>query len=164
MGTDTETTPLHSQSFVSIIKRAEIPGVIHHYPEALLRLKADDYVSYNYLGIALAKKGQINEAISQFREAIRLKPDYADAHYNLGNAFFTKSQTDEAISEYREAIRLRPDYTRSTTTSALHWAGKAEPTKPSASSAKPSASTRITPTRKIIWRRHWNRKANRTNQ
>ena len=111
-GPDAETTPLHSQSFVSIFKRAEIPGVIHHYPEALLRLKADDYISYNYLGIALAKKGQINEAISQFREAIRLKPDYADAHYNLGNAFFTKSQTDEAISEYREAIRLRPDYSQ----------------------------------------------------
>jgi Flp pilus assembly protein TadD len=74
-----------------------------------LDVTQNNYVAHNGLGVALAKKGQINEAISEYWESLRLKPDYTDAHYNLGNAFFIKSQTDEAISEYREVIRLIPE-------------------------------------------------------
>jgi len=58
----------------------------------------------------LSKKGQIDEAISQFQEAIRLKPDDAEAHNNLGTALGMKGQTDEAISQFQEALRLKPDY------------------------------------------------------
>jgi len=109
-GPDAETTPLHAQCFISVFKRAEIPGVIHHYPEALFHIKPEDAVSYNNLGIGLLKKGQIDEAISYFQEAIRLKPDYAEAHYNLGVVLAGKGQTDEAISEFHEALQLKPDY------------------------------------------------------
>ncbi len=109
-GPDAETTPLHAQCFISVFIRAEIPGVIHHYPEALFHIKPEDAVSYNNLGIGLLKKGQIDEAISYFQEAIRLKPDYAEAHYNLGVVLAGKGQIDEAISYFQEAVRLKPDY------------------------------------------------------
>ncbi len=65
----------------------------------------------------------MDEAISQYQEAIRLKPDDADAHHiNLGIAL----------------------------------ARKAGPTKRLANTRKPSASSRMTPTRKRTWRWLWN--------
>lgn len=64
---------------------------------------------YNYRGLSLAQKGQVEEAISQFREAIRVKPEYASAHNNLGNALGAQGHIDEAIEQFREAIRSDKD-------------------------------------------------------
>jgi Tfp pilus assembly protein PilF len=65
--------------------------------------------AHNGLGIALDQKGQMEEAIHQFQEAIRLKPRYASAYCNLGIALNKNGQVDEAIRQFREAIRLKPD-------------------------------------------------------
>ncbi len=68
--------------------------------------KADDAKAHFDRGMALGDKGDLNGAITEFREAIRLKPDYAEAHYNLGVAFAHKGDLDGAIAELREAIRF----------------------------------------------------------
>jgi len=75
-----------------------------------LEVTENNLIVHNNLGVALVKKGQIDEAINQYQDAIRLKPDYADAHNNLGVALVKKGQIDEAISQYQDAIRLKPDY------------------------------------------------------
>jgi Tfp pilus assembly protein PilF len=75
-----------------------------------LDVTKDNYMAHNMFGSFLGMRGEIDEAIRQFQEAVRLKPAYTDAHYNLGVALFKEGQTDEAISEYQEAIRLKPDY------------------------------------------------------
>jgi tetratricopeptide (TPR) repeat protein len=59
--------------------------------------------------MALDAKGQLDEAIAEYREAIRLRPEYPLAHYNLGNALRDQGKHTEAEAEYREAIRLRPE-------------------------------------------------------
>ncbi len=74
-------------------------------PTALTRIVVTDVK----LGIALGKKGQIDEAINRFQEAVRLKPDFVDAYYNLGFALSMKGLTDEAIAEFQKALRLQPD-------------------------------------------------------
>jgi superkiller protein 3 len=67
-------------------------------------------VAHYNLGKALRDKGQPDEAIAEYREAIRLKPDLAMAHNNLGSALPDKGQLDEAIAECREALRLQEDF------------------------------------------------------
>ena len=75
-----------------------------------LEVTSNNLIPHYNLGVALAKKGQTDNAVEQYLKAIRIKPDYADAHNNLGFALFNKGQTDNAIKQYLEAIRIKPDY------------------------------------------------------
>jgi tetratricopeptide (TPR) repeat protein len=71
----------------------------------------DCWMAHYNLGIILNLKGQPDEAIGEFQEAIRLKPDNTDARINLGFALYNQGQIDEAIGEFQEVIRLKPDNT-----------------------------------------------------
>ena len=62
------------------------------------------------LATVYSRRGQLDEAIREYREALRLNPYYALAHYNLGNALLQKGQVDEAIQHYEQSIRLLPMY------------------------------------------------------
>ena len=64
-------------------------------------------VYYN-LGVALADKGHLDEAISCYREALRINPEDAGAHFNLGNALAAKGQLDEAVVALVGFIRWAP--------------------------------------------------------
>jgi Flp pilus assembly protein TadD len=66
----------------------------------------------NNLGTAFQERGELAEAIDQFRGALKLNPHYAEARYNLGSALGQKGLTDDAIVELREAARLRPNDAR----------------------------------------------------
>ena len=61
-------------------------------------------------GNSHSEKGQHDQAIQDYTEAIRLKPDFADAYYNRGLNYYKKGQYDRAIQDYSEGIRLKPDY------------------------------------------------------
>ena len=49
--------------------------------------------AHSNLGNALKDKGQLDEAIAAFRQAIALRPDYAEAHSNLGIALGDKGNS-----------------------------------------------------------------------
>jgi tetratricopeptide (TPR) repeat protein len=53
--------------------------------------------------------GDLEGAITAYREAIRHKPDMYQAHYNLGVALRSKDDLDGAVAAFREAIRYKPD-------------------------------------------------------
>ena len=73
-------------------------------------------------------KGQLEEAMAAFRQAIALKPNYAEAHYNLGCIRTIKGQLDEAIAAYRQALVFRPNYAEAYVNlgNALHDKGQLE--------------------------------------
>ena len=56
----------------------------------------------------LEDKGDHDQAIADYTEAIRLDPKHALAYINRGNAWRTKEEYDKAIADYDEAIRLDP--------------------------------------------------------
>jgi protein O-mannosyl-transferase len=74
-----------------------------------LEVTENNFIVRNCLGVALLSKGQIDEAISQYHEAIRLTPNDSLAYDNLGVALLKKGQVDEAILQLQEALRLEPD-------------------------------------------------------
>jgi tetratricopeptide (TPR) repeat protein len=67
----------------------------------------DSAVSHYNLACTLRSRGQIDEAIGEFRTAIRLQPA-AVAYKSLGAAYQAKGLINEAIEQYQLAIRLQP--------------------------------------------------------
>ena len=61
------------------------------------------------LGDALARKGQPDEAMAHFEQAIKLQPDYAEAYYNRGNVLYAKGRIDEAITDFEKTLQIQPN-------------------------------------------------------
>ena len=68
----------------------------------------DAQAHYN-LGMSLFQKGQIDEAIAQFRKTLQIDPNDAMARYNLGNALVRKGRMDEAIIQFQKALEINPN-------------------------------------------------------
>ncbi len=58
----------------------------------------------------MAQRGQIDEAISHFEDALSFRPDYAEVHTNLGLALAARGQIKEAIDHYQTAMKVDPGY------------------------------------------------------
>jgi spermidine synthase len=63
---------------------------------------------HNTLGIALAARGKIPEAIAEFDEALRLDPDSGMTHWHVGAALAAVGAREEAIAHLRRAVQLDP--------------------------------------------------------
>lgn len=71
-----------------------------------------NHFAHNNLGVALTRRGRLDEAISHYSEALRIKPNAAEVHNNLANALAARGNAEEAVSHYYEALRVNPDYAR----------------------------------------------------
>jgi tetratricopeptide (TPR) repeat protein len=68
------------------------------------------WMAHNNLGIALAERGQVDEASEHFRRALEIMPDHAEAHNNLSLALQRQGELDESIAHAQTALRLNPNY------------------------------------------------------
>jgi tetratricopeptide (TPR) repeat protein len=67
-------------------------------------------VAHNGLGLALADRGRLDEAMAQYQTAMDISPDLAEVPNNLGNALTGLNRLDEAIAQYQKSLTIRPDY------------------------------------------------------
>lgn len=66
--------------------------------------------AYNNLGFILQQQGDLESAISNYRQAARINPNYSEAHNNLGYALQLSGTTNAAIASYRRAIKINPSF------------------------------------------------------
>jgi tetratricopeptide (TPR) repeat protein len=59
----------------------------------------------NNLGVALRRRGRVDEAIEQYKLALEEDPKFAEARSNLGAAYYSVGRVDEAIQEFQLAAR-----------------------------------------------------------
>ena len=67
-----------------------------------------DAKGYNSSGVKLFERGEAEEALAEYTEAIRLDPNFAVAYFNRGQTYFALGQSQKAVQDYAEAIRINP--------------------------------------------------------
>lgn len=71
-------------------------------------VEADDTnaAAWNYLGIGLARAGDLAESKKAYLKAIDLDTLYPKTHINLGNVYFREGELDKAIAAYKVATSI----------------------------------------------------------
>jgi tetratricopeptide (TPR) repeat protein len=67
-----------------------------------------NYVAHSNYAVVLREKGDIEGAISHFRQAVQIRPDYPEAQTGLGAALLAEGRTQEAMPAIGEALRVSP--------------------------------------------------------
>ena len=84
-----------------------------------LSVTSDNDVALTNLGTLLMERGQLDDALSYFQNALAVRSRSEHRHYNLslalihdstGNVLARKGRLNEAIAHFRQAIDLRPDF------------------------------------------------------
>lgn len=64
--------------------------------------------AYSNLGSVYREKGQLQEALENYRHAIRLKPEFIDGCVNLAGTLIAVGEMDQAIKIYVTTLKYNP--------------------------------------------------------
>ena len=104
-----------NSNFEVIFAQAELLCFFKQYEAAIekynvcLKLKPDNYFTYNSKGLALEKLDLHDLAITAYNKAIKINPNYYQAHFNKANVLFDKELYESAIEEYDLALKIKPN-------------------------------------------------------
>jgi cytochrome c-type biogenesis protein CcmH/NrfG len=65
-------------------------------------------IAHHNLGEIFSQRGELQEAVANFREAIEIRPENAKAHASLATALMREGNTNEAFLHWQESLRLEP--------------------------------------------------------
>lgn len=75
-----------------------------------VQVTSNNYLAYNNLGFYQSGKGQIVEAMENYRRSLEINPAYEDALNNMGYALTGLKRPAEAVPYYESALRVRPNH------------------------------------------------------
>jgi len=90
-------------------RNADYRSELSIWQDAVANAPRNARAHYN-LGVALAKCGRVEEALTYSRKALEIEPDFAEAYNNLGTALGQCGRFDEAITCLRRALEIKPDF------------------------------------------------------
>jgi len=64
--------------------------------------------AFSNLGNVLKEKGQLKEALANYRHAVKLKPDFIDGYINLAAALVAAGDLEGAVQAYATALNYNP--------------------------------------------------------
>lgn len=85
--------------------------------------------AYSNLGNVFKERGQLQQALDNYRHAVRLKPEFVDGYINLAAALVSAGELHQAVEAYGTALRYNPVSQQSAALQAqlplwvhvLHW-------------------------------------------
>ena len=69
-------------------------------------------LAYHKKGMASDRRGELEEAVGYYRQALQINPDLEEAHNNLGVDLADRGQLEEAMGHFRHALRINPDFAK----------------------------------------------------
>ena len=73
---------------------------------AALEINPRDAESYNTRGKDYYSKGQVDQAIADYKKALEINPKSAEAYYNRGNVYYLKKEYDKSWKNFKKAQEL----------------------------------------------------------
>lgn len=68
-----------------------------------------DHKQFYVQGLTHLAKGNLDEALASFQQAVEVKPDFLEGHLGIAQAYERKRMLDEAVAAVRKAISINPD-------------------------------------------------------
>ena len=92
--------------------------------EALLRSDPRSAEAHEFLGNLLGAKGQLQQAIAEYREALNIAPEFSRASLDLGSALANSGDVTSALPYLRSAARSQDPATRQEALKVLEKLGR----------------------------------------
>jgi len=70
---------------------------------------ANNHRAHNNLGAAHVVRGEMEEAMAEYKRALEMRPNYAAAHNNLGLLLGDLGAHQEALEHFKSALEQEPD-------------------------------------------------------
>jgi protein O-GlcNAc transferase len=86
----------------------DFDSAIEEYSKAV-KLRPDLAETYNNLGVAQKRKGQLERAAGNFSRALERRPDYSPALSNRGWVFVEQEKWPEARKDFERALAIDPE-------------------------------------------------------
>jgi len=64
--------------------------------------------AYSNLGNVKKERGQLQEALQNYRQAVSLKPDFTDGYINLAAALVAAGDMEQAVQAYITTLQVKP--------------------------------------------------------